>query len=126
MTRLAPLTVVTLCLSGAALLLTPLVAVGGVNIAGNGRVIALAVVVDLLSTALPFLLELTALRHVKAATYGVLLSIDPAIAALAGFVVLGQLLSIPEMVVIEAVTIAAAGAVWTSGAAGRGVDMPVA
>ena len=125
-TRLAPLTVVTLCLSGAALLLTPLVAVGGLNIAGNGRVIALAVVVALLSTALPFLLELTALRRVKAATYGVLLSIDPAMAGLAGFVVLGQRLSHSEIVAIGAVTIAAAGAAWTSGAVGRGVDVPVA
>ena len=47
-----------------------------------------ALVVAVLSSALPYFIELVALRRVRASTYGVLLSVEPAIAALAGCVVL--------------------------------------
>ena len=124
-TGLAPLTTATLMLGGAALLLTPLLAVGGLSIAGHGRVIALAAVVALLSAALPFVLEFTALRRVRVATYGVLICIEPAIAAVAGFVVLGQRLTISEIVAIGAVTIGAVGASWTSRPPGSAIDLPV-
>ena len=125
-TGLAPLTTATLMLCGAALLLTPLLAVGGLSIVGHGRVIALAAVVALLSAALPFVLEFTALRRVPVATYGVLICIEPAIAALAGFILLGQRLSVTEIMAIGPVTIGAVGASWTSGASGLAVDVPVA
>lgn len=125
-TGLDPLTVTTLMMTGSALLLTPLLVASGVRITGHGSAIALAVVIAVVSSALPYLLELIALRRVRAATYGVLLSIEPAIAALAGFVVLGQRLSPVETVAIIAVMAAAAGASWTSGPAGPGVDVPAA
>ncbi len=124
-TGLAPLTTATLMLAGAALLLTPLVAVGGLSIAGHGRVIALAVVVALLSAALPYVLEFTALRRVRVSTYGVLICIEPAIAAVAGFVLLGQRLGISEIVAIGAVTVGAVGASWTSEPSGAAIDVPV-
>jgi inner membrane transporter RhtA len=73
--------------------------------------------VALLSSAIPYQLELLALQRVPASTYGVLLSIEPAIAALVGFVMLSQRLNTAEVVAIIAVAVAAGGASWTSGRA---------
>jgi inner membrane transporter RhtA len=49
--------------------------------------------IALLSSAIPYSLELLALRHLSAGTFGVLLSLEPAAAALAGLLVLSQVLS---------------------------------
>ena len=46
-----------------------------------------------LSSLLPYSLELLALRRLRAAVFGILLSLEPAVAALAGLIVLGQRLS---------------------------------
>ncbi len=70
--------------------------------------------IAVLSSAFPYFLELFALSRVRAATYGVLLSIEPAIAALTGFLILGQRLTLVEGAAIAAVMAAAAGASWTS------------
>ena len=68
---------------------------------------------------------MVAIRRVRAATYGVLLSIEPAVAALAALIVLGQRISALEAAAMAAVMAAAAGASWTSGgAAEAGVDLP--
>ena len=96
----------------------------GVKVSGHGGAIALGALVALMSSALPYFLEMIALRGVRASTYGVLLSIEPAVAALAGFVVLGQRLTAAEAAAMAAVIAAAAGASWTSGAAGAGLDAP--
>ncbi len=123
-TGLDPLAVATLMMAGSAILLTPLFVVSGMHIVGYGSAIALGAVVAVLSSALPFLLELVALRRVRAATYGVLLSLEPAVAAVAAFVVLGQRLSLVEIAAIAAVMAAAAGASWTGSPEGPGVDLP--
>jgi inner membrane transporter RhtA len=69
-----------------------------------------ALVVALASSVLPYSLELEALRRLPAAVFGVLMSLDPAVAALAGFVVLGQALSAGELLAIAMVVVASAGA----------------
>jgi inner membrane transporter RhtA len=69
-----------------------------------------ALVVALLSSVVPYSLELVALRRLPVAVFGVLMSLDPAIAALAGFVVLGQGLGIREVLGIILVVVASAGA----------------
>jgi inner membrane transporter RhtA len=122
---LDPLPVTTLMLAGSAALLAPALLVGGVQVAGHGTALALGALVAVLSSAFPYFLELVALRLVRASTYGVLLSIEPALAALAGFLVLGQRLSLVEIAAIAAVMAAAAGASWTSGA-GEGLEVPTA
>ena len=69
-------------------------------------------------------LEMVAIRRVRAATYGVLLSVEPAVAALAALVVLGQRITPLEAAAMAAVMAAAAGASWTSGGAPeQGVDI---
>ncbi|MBN2204574.1 MAG: EamA family transporter [Thermoleophilia bacterium] len=125
-TTMAPFSVVTLMLIGSAILLTPLLAVSGAGFVGAPEALGLGLAVALLSSALPYFLELFALSRVRAATYGVLLSIEPAVAALTGFLILGQRLSVVEVVAIVAVVVAAAGASWASGAgATPPADVPV-
>jgi len=116
-THLDPLSVTIMMLAGSAILLTPVLFATGVVIEGHGRYLALGVLVALLSSALPYHLELLALQRVSASTYGVLLSIEPALAAMVGYLLLSQRLNSAEIVAIVAVAVAAGGASWTSGRA---------
>jgi inner membrane transporter RhtA len=123
-TGMDPLSVTALMMLGATVLATPLLLVDGVKVAGHGEAILIGVVIAVVSSAFPYLLEMTAIRRVRAATYGVLLSIEPAVAALAALVVLGQRISPLEAAAMAAVMAAAAGASWTSGGAPeQGVDI---
>ena len=56
------------------------------------RDVALGLGIAVLSSVLPYSLELVALRHLAQHVFGILLSLEPVLAALAGFVVLGQVL----------------------------------
>lgn len=66
--------------------------------------------VAMLSSAIPFSLELEALRKIPARVFGVLMSLEPAVAALAGLVVLGERLETRAVAAVVFVTVAAAGA----------------
>lgn len=66
--------------------------------------------VGILSSAIPYSLELEALRRIATHVFGVLMSLEPAFAALAGLLVLGQGLSARELVGIALVVAASAGA----------------
>ena len=68
-----------------------------------------ALVVALLSSVLPYSLELEALRRLPEAVFGVLMSLDPAVAALVGFVALGQDLGARDLLAIGMVVVASAG-----------------
>jgi inner membrane transporter RhtA len=72
--------------------------------------LALGAGVALASSVIPYSLETEALRRLPANVFGVLMSIEPAIAALAGFLVLGQSLSARDLVAIAFVVAASAGA----------------
>jgi inner membrane transporter RhtA len=72
--------------------------------------------VALASSVLPYSLEMEALRRLPARVFGILMSLEPAVAALAGLIVLGQDLSAQEWLAIALVVVASAGA--TAGAAG--------
>ena len=62
--------------------------------------------IALLSSAIPYSLELMALRHLRSGTFGVLLSLEPAAAALAGLLVLGQVLAPLQLVGMALVVVA--------------------
>ncbi|MFE1273424.1 DMT family transporter [Streptomyces sp. NPDC058758] len=79
--------------------------------------IALGLGVALLSSVLPYTLELLALRRLPAPTFAVLMSLEPAIAAGAGFLVLHQALSVTDGLAIALVIAASIGAVRTQRAA---------
>ena len=124
-TGMDPLSVTALMMLGATVLATPLLLIGGVKVAGHGEAILIGLIIAVASSAFPYWLEMVAIRRVRAATYGVLLSVEPAVAALAALVVLGQRISPLEAAAMAAVMAAAAGASWTSGgAAEAGVDLP--
>ena len=108
--RMEPLRATTLMLIGAAILLTPVWLATGVKIAGQGHALLLGLAVAVLSSALPYFLELAAIKRVRASTYGVLLSIEPAIAALMGYLILSQRLAHREVAAIVAIVVAAGGA----------------
>jgi inner membrane transporter RhtA len=76
--------------------------------------LALGAAVAVLSSAVPYGFELISLRRLPAATFSVLLSLAPAIAALSGFVVLAQRLTILDIAGIGCVVIASMGAVIAS------------
>ncbi|MDQ1552353.1 MAG: inner rane transporter RhtA [Actinomycetota bacterium] len=73
--------------------------------------LALGLAVAVLSSAVPYGLELISLRRLPAATFSILLSLAPAIAAVAGFLVLRQQLTPLGSVGIGCVVIASSGAV---------------
>jgi inner membrane transporter RhtA len=74
------------------------------------RSLALGAAVGMLSSAIPYSLELEALRRIAVSVFGVLMSLEPAMAALAGLIVLGQGLSTRAVVGIALVVAASAGA----------------
>ncbi|MDV9190531.1 EamA family transporter [Streptomyces sp. SR27] len=75
--------------------------------------IALGLGVALMSSVLPYTLELLALRRLPAPTFAILMSLEPAIAAAAGFLVLHQGLSLTDALAIALVIAASMGAVRT-------------
>jgi inner membrane transporter RhtA len=72
--------------------------------------LAAGAAVALASSVIPYSLELDALRLLPARVFGVLMSLEPAVAALAGLVVLGQDLGLREWGAIALVVVASAGA----------------
>jgi len=83
------------------------------------HILLLGFAVAVLSSAIPYGLELIALRRLPAATFSILLSLAPALAALAGLIILGQQLEILDAVAIALVVVASMGAVRA--ARGRGI-----
>jgi inner membrane transporter RhtA len=73
-------------------------------------IIGVGFTAGMLSSALPYTLELEALRRLPTAVFGVLMSLEPAVAALAGFAILGQDLAAREVAAILLVVVASAGA----------------
>jgi len=75
------------------------------------EILLLGAAVALASSAIPYGLELIALRRLAAGTFSILMSVSPAIATAAGFFILHQKLSLLQGVAIVLVIIASAGAV---------------
>jgi inner membrane transporter RhtA len=90
---------------GGSALLRPSVLAGGFGVA-------------LLSSLIPYSLELVALRRLSASAFGLLMSLEPAVAALAGVLVLSQPLSAVLVLAIAMVVVASVGTTL----AGRAVE----
>jgi inner membrane transporter RhtA len=101
---------------GAGLMVVPGVAVGGEALL-EPEVIAVGAAVALLSSVIPYSFELEALRTIPVGVFGVLMSLEPALAALAGFVAIGQDLNGAEVAGIALVVMASAGVLRRPGAA---------
>ncbi len=72
--------------------------------------------IALLSTALPYTLEMIVLTRLPARTFGILMSIEPAFAALFGWMMLGERLSTPQWAAIVLIILASFGTTWSASA----------
>jgi len=86
--------------------------------------LGLGLVVAILSSAIPFSLEFAALRRLSSQAFGILMSLEPAMGAAAGFVFLGQRLSLRDLLAIALVIVASAGATRTAAARPAATDVP--
>ncbi|NEA99305.1 EamA family transporter [Streptomyces sp. SID13726] len=104
-----------IAMSVAALVSLPL----GIGASGTALlepgVLGLGLAIAILGSGVPYTLELLALRRLPAATFAVLMSLAPALAALAGYLVLDQGLTLSQCAAIGLVVAASAGAVRTGG-----------
>ena len=74
----------------------------------TGETLVKGLGIAVLSSVLPYSLELLALRRMSARVFGILLSLEPAFAALAGLIVLGQVLSATQLLGMGLVVTASA------------------
>jgi inner membrane transporter RhtA len=106
--------------SMAALISAVVVAPFGIAQGGSDLLIpshlAIGAAVGVLSTAVPYVFEMEALRRLPRATFGVLMSLEPAVAATIGFIALSQGLSALEIVAVALVVTASAGALRSAAA----------
>jgi inner membrane transporter RhtA len=114
----------TIAMAVGAVALVP----GGVADAGGAlgdpAVLGIAVGVAVLSSVIPYSFELEALRRMPQRVFGVLMSLEPAVAVLAGFAILGQSLSPLEGLAIGFVVVASAGVALTGRLAVEPADVP--
>ncbi|MGI8859838.1 MAG: EamA family transporter [Rubrobacteraceae bacterium] len=95
-----------------------------VGVAGAGpalldpKLLLAGFAIAVLSSAIPYSFEMAALRRLPARVFGVLMSLDPAVAALVGFLVLGEQLGPRALAAVALVTLAAAGASRFGGSRG--------
>lgn len=93
----------------AALVIAPLCISQGALDTIDLSVLPWAALVGLLSTALPYSLEMVALKHLPTTTFGTLMSLEPAIAALSGLMFLGETLTLMQWLAMFAIMLASAG-----------------
>jgi inner membrane transporter RhtA len=97
-------------LAVGAVAVAPYGAVTGGSALLHPSILVRGAAVGVLSSALPYSLELFALRRMRASVFGVLMSLEPAMAALSGLVFLGQHLRAREWVAVVCVMVASVGA----------------
>ncbi|MBC6110671.1 DMT family transporter [Pedobacter fastidiosus] len=78
------------------------------------KLLGLGTALALLSSAIPFTLEIRALKQLPARTFSILMSLEPAMASLAAFVFLQEYLSVKECLAVAFVVIASAGSAITA------------
>jgi inner membrane transporter RhtA len=98
----------------AAVLMAPIgLVVAGAGLFHPGTAVR-GLAVGVLSSAVPYTLDLLALRRLPTAVFGVLTSLNPAVAALAGWLVLSQRLPASQLLGVAAVMMASVGVTLTS------------
>ncbi|MGW3013554.1 EamA family transporter [Streptomyces sp. NPDC001219] len=105
-----------LAMTVAALLSLPFGILSAGSALLNPVTLGLGAAVALMSSVLPYTLELLALRKLPASGFAVMMSLEPAAAATAGFLVLHQALGWAEVLAIGLVVIASVGAVRSAAA----------
>jgi len=105
---------VALGMSTAALIVAPIgLATAGAELF-HPRVLMLGLVVAVLSSAIPYSLEMVALKGIPKRSFGVMLSAEPAVGALAGLLMLGERLAPLQWLAIGCIIAASAGTILTT------------
>ncbi len=99
-------------LVGALVFLVPGVLAGGASM-WQWQVLGLAAIVGVMSSVIPYGLEMVARRSIPAGVFGILMSLEPAVAALAALVILHEQLSWVEIVAMACVIAASIGSTRT-------------
>jgi inner membrane transporter RhtA len=99
----------------AALVVTPF----GLYEAGSALLdtqwLVAGLAVALLSSAVPYTLEMYALKHLPKDTFSILLSLEPAVGAIAGWIVLAERLSPGQWAAMGFIIAASMGSAWSAG-----------
>ena len=103
-----------LSLGLAAILILPFGLITAGSVLLHPSVLGPGAAVAVLSSMIPYTMELFALRTLSASTFSVLLALAPAVGALSGFLILGQPLTLRDLIAIALVIVAGAGAVITA------------
>ncbi len=100
----------TIAMAVAAIAITPVGIAAGGTAMFRPPILAIGAGIGLLSSVIPYSLELEALRRMPPRVFGILMSLEPAVAALVGLVLLGQLLTVAEWIAVGCVMVACIGA----------------
>lgn len=115
---------VALGMTTAALIVAPI----GVASAGatlfDPKIAAFGLLVAVLSSAIPYSLEMIALRGIPKRSFGVLLSLEPAVGALAALAILHERLALTQWLAIAAIVAASVGTILTTPAEAMSEDAP--
>ncbi|SMC86569.1 EamA family transporter [Pedobacter africanus] len=99
----------------ASVIVLPFGIAGGILNHFSPVMLLSGITLALLSSAIPFTLEMSALKKMPARTFSILMSLEPAVAALCGLVFLKEMLSFYEWLAVALVIIASAGATLSKG-----------
>jgi len=100
----------TIAMLVAAVVIVPVGVTAGRGALLRPGILATGLAIGLLSSIIPYTLELEALRRIPARVFGIWMSLEPAVAALVGLVMLGEALAVSEWAAIVCVMAACAGA----------------
>lgn len=90
----------------------------------HGDLLVRALGVALLSSVVPYSLELAALRRLPTRVFGVLMSLEPMAATIAGVIILSQGLTVVAAVALVLVSLASVGVTWSARGVGSVPDVP--
>lgn len=97
----------------AAIIFVPLGAFQAGELLWHWSILPLGIAVAILSTALPYSLEMIALTRIPTRTFGTLMSMEPALAAMSGMIFLGETLNFQQIMALMCIVIASIGSTLT-------------
>lgn len=97
----------------AAVVFVPLGAMQAADTLLHWSLLPLGLAIAVLSTALPYSLEMIALTRLPTRTFGTLMSMEPALAAMSGMVFLGETLTFSQSMALGAIIMASMGSTLT-------------
>lgn len=97
----------------AAIVFVPLGALQAGELLWHWSILPLGLAVAILSTALPYSLEMIALTRIPTRTFGTLMSMEPALAAMSGMVFLGETLNLQQTIALMCIVVASIGSTLT-------------